>query len=105
MFLKHHLFYSCIEKWLKGQGGKCPQCNAKAKKSDIRVIYAKALRMVDTTDKDRALKELEKEKSLRRKMELEAAQMSLKYRMAMEEVEKMKAQLRVQQERARTQAG
>ncbi len=61
--------------------------------------------MVDTTDKDRALKELEKEKSLRRKMELEAAQMSLKYRMAMEEVEKMKAQLRVQQERARTQAG
>ncbi|XP_072018015.1 E3 ubiquitin-protein ligase rfwd3.S-like [Amphiura filiformis] len=100
-----HLFgQSCIEKWLKGQGGKCPQCNSKAKKADIRVIYAKTLRTIDTTDRDRALKDLEKEKTMRRKMELEAAQMSLKYRMAMEEVDRMKAQLRVQQERAKTQS-
>ena len=38
-------FTSCIEKWLKGQAGKCPQCNAKAHRKDIRVIYAKALRV------------------------------------------------------------
>ena len=37
--------FSCIERWLKGQGGKCPQCNAKAHKRDIRMIYAKALRV------------------------------------------------------------
>ena len=48
---------SCIEKWLKGQGaGKCPQCNAKAKRGDIRVIYSKTVSVVDTTDRDRALK-------------------------------------------------
>ena len=47
---------SCIEKWLKGQGERCPQCNAKAKKVDIRVIFAKALSVVDTSERDRALK-------------------------------------------------
>lgn len=50
------LFASCIEKWLKGQGGgKCPQCNAKAKKTDIRVIFAKTIAVVDTTERDRAI--------------------------------------------------
>ena len=54
---KLFLFPSCIDKWLKGQGaGKCPQCNAKSKRADIRVIYAKAVSVVDTTDRDRALK-------------------------------------------------
>lgn len=37
--------FSCIEKWLKGQGGKCPQCNCKAKRQDIRVLYAKSLKV------------------------------------------------------------
>ena len=36
---------SCIDKWLKGQGGKCPQCNSKAKRQDIRVLYAKCLKV------------------------------------------------------------
>ena len=54
---KLFFFPSCIDKWLKGQGaGKCPQCNAKSKRADIRVIYAKAVSVVDTTDRDRALK-------------------------------------------------
>ena len=51
-----HLFgYYCIDKWLKGQGSKCPQCNDKAKRGDIRVIYAKNIVTLDTTDRDRAL--------------------------------------------------
>ena len=37
--------FSCIDKWLKGQGGKCPHCNAKAKRQDIRVIYAKSIKV------------------------------------------------------------
>ena len=42
---------------MKGPGGgKCPQCNAKAKKADIRVIFAKTIAVVDTTERDRALK-------------------------------------------------
>ncbi|XP_077978822.1 E3 ubiquitin-protein ligase rfwd3.L-like [Glandiceps talaboti] len=92
-----HLFgQSCIEKWLKGHGGKCPQCNAKAKKSEIRVIYAKAVRALDTTERDRALKELEKEKELRRKVELEAAQLRMQCQLALEECSRLKAQVRVQ---------
>ncbi len=43
--LSPYFVCSCIEKWLKGQGGKCPQCQAKASRKDIRVIYAKALRV------------------------------------------------------------
>ena len=39
------MFSSCIDKWLKGQGGKCPHCNAKAKRQDIRVIYAKSIKV------------------------------------------------------------
>ena len=50
------LEFSCVEKWLKGAGGKCPQCNAKAKKGHIRIIYAKAISVVDTTERDQALK-------------------------------------------------
>jgi len=50
---------SCIEKWLKSAGGgKCPQCNHKAKKSEICVIFAEAVSMEDTTDR-------EEEKALR----------------------------------------
>jgi hypothetical protein len=31
----------CIEKWLKGKGERCPQCNARAKPADLRIIFAK----------------------------------------------------------------
>jgi len=40
---------SCIEKWLKGQMGKCPQCNAKAHRKDIRPLFARTLK-VNVTD-------------------------------------------------------
>jgi len=38
--------YSCIEKWLKGQMGKCPQCNAKAHRKDIRPLFARSLKVI-----------------------------------------------------------
>ena len=53
---RHVCVSSCIEKWIKGQGGgKCPQCNAKTKRTDIRVIFAKSIRVLDTTERDRAI--------------------------------------------------
>ncbi|KAJ8298684.1 hypothetical protein KUTeg_022744 [Tegillarca granosa] len=76
---------SCIEKWLKGQGGKCPQCNAKAKRQDIRVLYAKSLKAVDTTERDQALKELEREREVRKRIEMEAAQNRLQCQLATQE--------------------
>ena len=52
-----HIFgQKCIERWLKDCHSKCPQCNAKAKKNDLRIIYAKKLTTLDTTDLEQALK-------------------------------------------------
>ncbi|XP_064635552.1 E3 ubiquitin-protein ligase rfwd3.L-like isoform X2 [Lineus longissimus] len=89
-----HLFgQSCIDKWLRGQGEKCPHCNRKAKRSDIRVIYAKALKVVDTTEKDQALVALEKEKEARKRAEYEAADSRLRFQLVVEENNKLKQEL------------
>ncbi|XP_022094225.1 E3 ubiquitin-protein ligase RFWD3-like isoform X2 [Acanthaster planci] len=97
-----HLFgHCCILKWLKANQ-KCPQCNAKAKKTDIRIIYAKSLRTVDTSERDRALEELKKEKEVRRKVEIDMAQANLQLRMAMQEMNRLKAQLSAQEDQLRS---
>lgn len=89
-----HLFgQSCIEKWLQGQGGKCPHCNSKAKKSDIRVIYAKTLKTIDTTERDRAIKDLEREREERRKAEIEAAQLRLQHQLAVAECNRLREEV------------
>uniref|UniRef100_A0A3Q3XF17 RING-type E3 ubiquitin transferase n=1 Tax=Mola mola TaxID=94237 RepID=A0A3Q3XF17_MOLML len=75
-----HLFgFRCIQHWLKTQGSsaKCPQCNKKAKRSDIVLLYAPKLRALDNSEQE-SLKSLEQEQSLRRKAELESAQYKLK---------------------------
>lgn len=91
-----HMFgFSCIEHWLKGQGNKCPQCNAKARKTDIRVLYAKSLKVIDTSEKDRVVKELEKERETKRKLELEHAQIKLKYELKAQLVVKLQEELRL----------
>ena len=60
------LFFSesCNERWSKAKGGnnKCPQCNAPARKIDIRNIYTKAIKAINTKECDNALADLEKEK-------------------------------------------
>nr|XP_019965041.1 PREDICTED: E3 ubiquitin-protein ligase RFWD3 [Paralichthys olivaceus] len=76
-----HLFgYTCIQRWLKAQGSaaKCPQCNKKAKRSDIVLLYAPKLRALDNSEEESLKKSLEQEQSLRRKAELESAQYKLK---------------------------
>uniref|UniRef100_A0A3P9K4V0 RING-type E3 ubiquitin transferase n=1 Tax=Oryzias latipes TaxID=8090 RepID=A0A3P9K4V0_ORYLA len=76
-----HLFgYTCIHRWLKAQGSaaKCPQCNKKAKRSDIVLLYAPKLRALDNSEQESLKKSLEQEQSLRRKAELESAQYKLK---------------------------
>ncbi|KAL5464066.1 hypothetical protein EMCRGX_G033025 [Ephydatia muelleri] len=98
-----HLFgYTCIEKWLKKAqpSGKCPQCNFKARRKDIRVIYAKLVSAVDTTERDRALTELEAEKTLRISVQKAEAQAVLQYQLAKAECERLKARLWKQADRA-----
>ena len=94
------LFCSCIERWLKAKSAveKCPQCNAPARRKDIRNIYAKALKTIDTTERDRALADLEKEKSLRQKAEEAEARALLQYQLVKVECERLKTSLVQQQE-------
>ncbi|XP_029139958.1 E3 ubiquitin-protein ligase RFWD3 [Protobothrops mucrosquamatus] len=89
-----HLFgYSCIQRWLKGQVGKCPQCNKKAKRADIVVLYARTLKALDTTEQENMKSSLEKEQVLRRKVELESAQSRLQLQVMTVECSKLKQQV------------
>ncbi|NXP08730.1 RFWD3 ligase, partial [Thinocorus orbignyianus] len=89
-----HLFgYRCIEKWLKGQAGKCPQCNKKAKRSDIVVLYARTLKALDTSEQERMKSSLEKEQLLRKQAELESAQSRLQLQVLTDECSKLRRQV------------
>ena len=95
MALTFYSLFSCIEKWIKGSGGgKCPQCNAPAKKGDIRVIYSKSISVVDTTDRDRTLKDLEEEKKLRIGAQKAEAQAVIQYQLARTECDRLKEEIR-----------
>ena len=67
----HFFGKGCIEKWLKSSGDDCPNCNEKATKKDVRLHYVARLKAVDTADKDRAVKDLDRVKSEMRTLELE----------------------------------
>ncbi|XP_067905771.1 E3 ubiquitin-protein ligase rfwd3.S [Heterodontus francisci] len=89
-----HLFgFTCIDRWLRGQGGKCPQCNKKAKRSDVVLLYARALKAVDTSEQERLKSDLEKEQVMRRKAELESAQCRLQLQFLTDECTKLRKQL------------
>ncbi|XP_063887090.1 E3 ubiquitin-protein ligase RFWD3-like isoform X2 [Scylla paramamosain] len=95
-----HLFgYECISKWLQGSTkrnrGKCPQCNAKVTKKDIRIIYAKNIKVLDTTEKEMIMKELEKEREEKRRLEVEHAQTKLKYELKSQLVVKLQEELKM----------
>ncbi|XP_055674657.1 E3 ubiquitin-protein ligase RFWD3 isoform X1 [Falco peregrinus] len=89
-----HLFgYTCIERWLKGQAGKCPQCNKKAKRSDIVILYACNLKALDTSEQERMKSSLAKEQMLRRQAELESAQSRLQLQVLTDECSKLRKQV------------
>ncbi|XP_008821195.1 E3 ubiquitin-protein ligase RFWD3 [Nannospalax galili] len=85
-----HIFgYKCISQWLKGQVRKCPQCNKKAKHSDIVVLYTRTLKAVDTCEQERIKRDLLKEQRLRKKAELESAQCRLRLQVLTDECTKL----------------
>ncbi|XP_051830603.1 E3 ubiquitin-protein ligase RFWD3 isoform X1 [Antechinus flavipes] len=86
-----HLFgYKCISKWLRGQAGKCPQCNKKAKRADIVVLYARTLKALDTSEQERMKSSLLKEQMLRKEAELESAQCRLQLQVLSDECNKLR---------------
>ncbi|MCP9265851.1 E3 ubiquitin-protein ligase RFWD3 [Dirofilaria immitis] len=54
-----HLFgQSCIERWIRTEkAAKCPQCKTKARITDIRRLYVRAVKALDTTELE-CLKEM-----------------------------------------------
>lgn len=65
-----HLFgKTCIEKWLAGSNNngtprnKCPQCNALARRPDIRILYTKKITALDPTEKEELVKAIDECKS------------------------------------------
>ncbi|XP_069595613.1 E3 ubiquitin-protein ligase RFWD3 [Ranitomeya imitator] len=89
-----HLFgFTCIDRWLRGGAAKCPQCNKKAKRSDIVVLYARTLKALDTSEQERMKSSLEKEQSMRRKAELESAQCRLQVQVLTDECGKLRKQI------------
>ncbi|XP_005403515.1 PREDICTED: E3 ubiquitin-protein ligase RFWD3 isoform X2 [Chinchilla lanigera] len=89
-----HLFgYICISKWLRGQTRKCPQCNKKAKHSDIVVLYARTLTALDTSEQERVKSALEKEQMLRKQAELESAQCRLQLQVLTDECSRLRTRV------------
>jgi len=99
----------CIERWVK-TNPKCPQCNIPARKHDIRRIYARSIKVQDTVDLsnlfhffliyknlfiyfeaelDKALKDIETEKLLRKKAEINASETKLQYLQMSDELNAM----------------
>lgn len=98
-----HLFgKSCIMKWLKGNPGKCPHCNTRAHCRDVRVLFARTVKMLDTSERDRAIQDLEREKEARKKAELEAARIRLNHQMALAECNQLKEELERQKQQMET---
>lgn len=84
-----HLFGRiCIEKWLR-TSPKCPQCQAGVKKKDLRRIYCRALNVLDTSERDNAIKERDLEKKARKKLAYEKAELQLAYDLLKEQVRRL----------------
>nr|XP_033798411.1 E3 ubiquitin-protein ligase RFWD3 isoform X2 [Geotrypetes seraphini]XP_033798412.1 E3 ubiquitin-protein ligase RFWD3 isoform X2 [Geotrypetes seraphini]XP_033798413.1 E3 ubiquitin-protein ligase RFWD3 isoform X2 [Geotrypetes seraphini]XP_033798414.1 E3 ubiquitin-protein ligase RFWD3 isoform X2 [Geotrypetes seraphini]XP_033798415.1 E3 ubiquitin-protein ligase RFWD3 isoform X2 [Geotrypetes seraphini] len=89
-----HLFgFTCIDRWLRGHAGKCPQCNKKAKRSDIVVLYAHSLKALDTSEQEKLKSSLEEEQMMRQKAELESAQCRLQLQIMTEKLNEFQKQV------------
>ncbi|KAJ0069720.1 hypothetical protein NL108_012371, partial [Boleophthalmus pectinirostris] len=91
-----HLFgFTCIQRWIKSAGvaAKCPQCNKKAKRSDIVKLYVTKLRALDNSEQESLKRALEHEQSLRRKAELESAQDKLRLQVVTNQCGQMQKEL------------
>ncbi|XP_077500102.1 E3 ubiquitin-protein ligase rfwd3.S-like [Amblyomma americanum] len=88
-----HLYgLSCIERWVRGQRAKCPQCNAPARRADIRPIFAQKLMALDTVQLDQVVSELNIEREKRKRSEVDAELMRQKYKVLLNDYEKVKSE-------------
>ncbi|XP_075228674.1 mutagen-sensitive 302 isoform X2 [Lycorma delicatula] len=93
-----HLFgNSCVERWLKsgcmGGARRCPTCNKKASIKDIRVIYARRLQAIDTSEKDRIQMELDKVKEEKSRLEIDLTRVKLNCDMQQKLIDSLKERI------------
>lgn len=65
-----HLFgHRCIKRWLKGDTKNCPTCKVKAHVRDMRFIYARTVKVQDTTELELLRNKLDKVTEQKRQLE------------------------------------
>lgn len=88
-----HLYgQGCVERWL-GRTPACPQCKAGAKRADVRPIFAKRLRLMDTAERERLLGQVEEERRKRQAAEMAEAKTNMQVQLLLMEIEQLKRQL------------
>jgi len=90
----HFFGYTCIERWLKGTGASCPNCNEKSTKKDIRVHYVSKLAAIDTSERDRALADLEKVRGELRELQLRHTELQVRLKLQQEKIDKVEGENR-----------
>ncbi len=85
----------CIDRWLAGGDArsKCPQCNAPAKRADIRLLYCRKLVALDTSEKERFEGALLQERKERARLEEALAGANLQAQLLRAEVDALKSDL------------
>ncbi|VDM28770.1 unnamed protein product [Toxocara canis] len=75
-----HIFgQCCIERWIRSEkNAKCPQCKTRARISDMRRIFARTVKMIDTTQLEELRESLKAYKAENDSLRLEIVQLKLK---------------------------
>ncbi|KAI0980694.1 hypothetical protein GJ496_001483 [Pomphorhynchus laevis] len=95
-----HLFgKSCIEKWYR-QNPTCPQCHHKIRSNDIRILYTKSIKVLDTSDLIRIKNELSAIKYEKKIVEIKLADSRLHCQMLEMDLKKLQAENKILREKS-----
>ena len=76
---------------MKGSGNSCPNCNEKSTRKDIRVHFVAKLAAIDTGERDRALMELEKERTELREVKLRVTELNVRLKLQQDKIEQLES--------------
>ena len=76
---------------MKGSGNSCPNCNEKNTRRDIRVHFVSKLAAIDTSERDRALLELEKERTEGREARLRLTELDVRLKLQQNKIDQLES--------------